>query len=153
MDKSREKKVFEKARKLADSGDYAGSYEILDKILPGGIKNEDLENLIMSYYGMCRAFYLRETRDGLEICKEAVKKEMFRSDVYLNLGKIYLHRGTKGKAYDAFMKGLKLDKNNKKIEKELKKMGIRKKPVLPFLDRSNFFNKWLGIIRASFIKD
>jgi hypothetical protein len=52
----------------------------------------------------------------------------------------------KKEAYFAFQKGLDIDKKNENIFKELEKIGVRRKPLFPFLKRSNPLNKYIGIL-------
>jgi hypothetical protein len=60
------------------------------------------------------------------------------------LGRTYLIANKKKEAYFSFQKGLENDKKNEDILKELKKIGIRRKPFFPFLKRSNPLNKHIG---------
>ena len=47
-------------------------------------------------------------------------------------------------AYQAFLKGLSVQKNHQGILRELSRMGWRKRPIVPFLDRKNPLNVALG---------
>jgi hypothetical protein len=76
---------------------------------------------------------------------EAIKKEPQNSLLYLNLGRIYRLSKRKGDAVKIFREGLKFEVNQQIID-ELTKIGIRKRPVIPFLKRSNPLNKYLGVI-------
>jgi hypothetical protein len=76
---------------------------------------------------------------------EAIKKEPQNSLLYLNLGRIYRLSKRKGDAVKIFREGLKFEVNQQIID-ELTKIGIRKRPVIPFLRRSNPLNKYLGVI-------
>jgi hypothetical protein len=60
------------------------------------------------------------------------------------MGKAYLAANKKKEAYDAFQKGLEIDKKNEDILYEIKKLGMRRKTPLPFLKRSNPLNKYIG---------
>ena len=100
----------------------------------------------MSYYGMCSALNWGKIEVGLELCTKAIKKEFFRAEYYLNLGKVYLAAGNKKGAITAFKKGLRFDPDNEEINELMIKLGIRKMPIIPFLRRSNPINKYLGIL-------
>jgi tetratricopeptide (TPR) repeat protein len=110
---------------------------------------------ILSYYGCLQALVDRKYRAGVEKCKQAlsmIKKESsFGEDMlypvfYLNLGRAYLAANKKNDAFEAFSKGLKYENSNHEILKELRGLGTRKKAVVPFLDRSNPINKYIGLI-------
>ena len=99
----------------------------------------------MSYFGMCKALRAGEIGLGLELCTRAIKKEFFRAEYYLNLGKVYNAAGNKKGAIKVYLKGLKLEPENEEINRRLLELGIRSKPVIKSLDRNNPVNKFLGI--------
>ncbi|MCK9418077.1 MAG: hypothetical protein M0R70_01710 [Nitrospirae bacterium] len=113
------------------------------------------DSFILSYYGCLQALVDKKYLDGVEKCKKAlamIKKESwFGEDMlfpvfYLNLGRAYVAAGKKKEALDAFGKGLKHDNSNPDILMELRGLGSRKKAPVPFLDRSNPINRYIGLI-------
>jgi len=56
-------------------------------------------------------------------------------------------------AYQAFLKGLAVQKNHQGILREVARMGWRKKPIVPFLDRKNPVNVALGKMLRESRKD
>jgi tetratricopeptide (TPR) repeat protein len=113
------------------------------------------EPLIMSYYGCFQALVDKKYRSGVETCKQAIallkQKETFEEELlypvfFLNLGRAYLSAGKKPDAIESFRKGLKYDNSNYELLKELRGLGVRKAPPVPFLDRSNPINKYIGMI-------
>ncbi len=108
---------------------------------------EDRENpAYMSYYGLCKAVRGGEIGLGLELCTKAIKKEFFKAELYLNLGRVYMAAGNKKGAIKVFLKGLKFEPQNEEINRRLVELGFRNKPVIQSLDRSNPLNKFLGIL-------
>jgi tetratricopeptide (TPR) repeat protein len=110
---------------------------------------------ILSYYGCLQALVDKKYRSGVEKCKLALsmikKQSSFGEDMlypvfYLNLGRAYLAAGKKKDALDTFGKGLNHDSGNRDILAELRSLGSRKKAPVPFLDRSNPINKYIGLI-------
>jgi tetratricopeptide (TPR) repeat protein len=110
---------------------------------------------ILSYYGCLQALVDRKYRSGVEKCKKALVliqressfgEEMLYPGFYLNLGRAYVAAGKKDDALDAFKKGLKYNSGHRDILNELRALGMRKKAVVPFLDRSNPINKYIGLI-------
>jgi tetratricopeptide (TPR) repeat protein len=111
--------------------------------------------LILSYYGCMQSLVDKKYRGGVETCKRAIallkKKETFSEEalypvLYLNLGRAYLGAAKKADAIDSLKKGLKYDNSNSDLLKELRGLGIRKPAPVPFLDRSNPINKYIGLI-------
>lgn len=110
---------------------------------------------ILSYYGCLQAIVDKRHRSGVENCRKALallknarlsSEEMLYPVFYLNLGRAYTAAGKKKDAVDAFEKGLKYDSRNSELLKEVRALGVRKKPPLSFLDRSNPINKYIGMI-------
>src|SRR5574337_261112 len=72
--------------------------ENMDKSLRAFEKafKEDKDNAdYMSYYGMLKALRGGEIGLGLELCTRAIKKEFFKAEYYLNLGRVYMAAGNK----------------------------------------------------------
>ena len=101
-----------------------------------------------SYYGLSIALADRVYKEALRFCEAAVPDNYLYPDLFYNLGRVYLMAGRKAKAHQAFRKGLALDPKNSDIVRELKKMGVRQKPPVSFLDRSNPVNKLMGKLRT-----
>ncbi len=109
---------------------------------------------ILSFYGSLQASVDKKHRSGVDNCTKAISmvqknagvvgKELLFPVLYLNLGKAYVAAGKKKNAVTAFSQGLRYDPQHTAINKELKKLGTRKRPVVSFLDRSNPVNKYLG---------
>ncbi|HEY6012063.1 MAG TPA: tetratricopeptide repeat protein [Nitrospirota bacterium] len=111
--------------------------------------------VILSYYGCMQALVDKKYRSGVEACKKAiaqVKKmktfgeELLYPVLYLNLGRAYLAAQKKSEAVEAFKQGLKFDNTHRDLLRELRAMGVRKPAPVPFLDRSNPINKYIGML-------
>ncbi|MGA2192611.1 MAG: hypothetical protein ABSG42_04435 [Nitrospirota bacterium] len=100
--------------------------------------------MYMSYTGLCMAVAEGKTREAVLLCEQAVQREFFHAELYLNLGRVYYIAGNRRKAHAAFRKGMTLDKESRNLRAELERMGIRKPPVFPFLDRRHPINKLTG---------
>ena len=110
---------------------------------------------ILSYFGCLQALVDKRYRTGIETCKKALalikKSETFGEEMlypvfYLNLGRAYVAAGKKKDALETFSKGLKYDNTNRDLQKEVRALGNRKAAPVPFLDRSNPINKYIGMI-------
>jgi len=117
---------------------------------------------ILSYYGCLQALVDKKYRAGVDKCRQAIsmlKNESKHGEdmlypeygedtmypiFYLNLGKAFVVARRKRDAFDAFEKGLEYDRSNREILMEIRSLGSRKRATVPFLDRSNPVNKYLG---------
>lgn len=110
---------------------------------------------ILSYYGCLLAIVERRYRAGVDCCRQALVlleqqssfgEEMLYPIFYLNLGRAYVAAGKKKEAFAELQRGLKFDNSNGEILREIRTLGWRKSALVPFLDRSNPINKYIGLI-------
>lgn len=110
---------------------------------------------ILSYHGCLDAIANKNYKEGIETCLFAIeilkKKAILDKDslfpvCYLNLGRAYLAAGKKKEAITAFNKGLTIDSQQRDLLWEVRKLGIRRKPVVSFLKRSGVINRHIGRI-------
>jgi tetratricopeptide (TPR) repeat protein len=106
---------------------------------------EDNSPLVRSYIAYCRAMTDGIYAEVVGICLEALREEPKNTDIYLNLGRIHLLADNRKQAIQVFRLGLRQSRNSR-ISAELNALGLRKQPPLPFLQRSNPVNKYLGLI-------
>ena len=120
--------------------------------------NEALEQypddpFLLSYYGCLEAVANKNYSLGIDTCQVAIEnlrkkipfgEEFFYPVFYLNLGRAYLAAGMRKEALEAFQKGISIDPADKELLWETKKLGVRQKPAVPFLPRSNPINKYIG---------
>ncbi len=97
-----------------------------------------------SYLGVCLATCERRFEEALALCTSASKQEFFNPEVYLNLARVYLHFGFKAEGRRYLLRGQMIDPANPVIQQELDRLGRRVEPVLRFLPRRHFVNRWLG---------
>ena len=102
----------------------------------------------LSYYGLCLAHSGNQRHDAISLCRQAAEIETFNPDLRLNLGRVLLQAGRKREAFKAFASGLRQEPSHEALRQEIRRMGVRKKPVLRFLPRNNPVNILLGRLRA-----
>jgi tetratricopeptide (TPR) repeat protein len=99
--------------------------------------------MVRSHLSFCLAKERRQMQKAVSLCNGALQEEPGNPVHYLNLGRIYLLAGQKSRAYQIWRRGLKIGRNPQ-IAAELKKLGLRKPPVLKSLDRDHPLNRHLG---------
>ncbi len=98
----------------------------------------------LSYYGLCLGIEGGRLQEGIRLCREATAFEFYNPDLYLNLGRVLLAAGRRREAYDALARGYSLQPGHAGVRRELEGMGRRRRPLLPFLGRTNPLNVLLG---------
>ncbi len=98
-----------------------------------------------SYLGFCISVERGQITRALELCKEAISKETGNPLHYLNYAKVCLKADMKDEAIATLRKGLSHG-DSEEIKALLQGLGIRRNPLFTFLPRSNFLNKYLGLL-------
>ncbi len=108
---------------------------------------------LLSYEGYLRTVVHRDHRGGIQLCKKALEQlkktmpfgqDFFLPILYMNLGKTCLAAGRKKEALEALQQALLMDHDNRELKIIMKELGIRKTPPIPFLERSNILNRYIG---------
>jgi len=100
-----------------------------------------------SYFGLCLGLGERRFDRALELCRSGAKEEFFNPALYHNLARLHLAFGFKAEGIRFLRRGLMIDPQNANILAEMRRLGVRKKPVLGFLRRGHLFNRWFGKLR------
>jgi len=100
-----------------------------------------------SYFGLALGLAERRFDRALELCRSAAKEEFFNPALYHNLARLHLAFGFKSEGIRYLRRGLMIDPQNEPILKEMKGLGVRRKPVLSFLRRDHLVNRWFGRLR------
>ena len=103
----------------------------------------------LSFYGLCVSLTRSGSHEAIRCCRMAAKLEGYRPEVCWNLGKVLLAANRRREAHRALQWGLRMQPAHDGILRDLRKMGRRRRPPLPFLARDHKVNVWLGTIRAA----
>jgi len=129
-------------------GDFESGYallgEVCDRFRGSGAK---IPAPVVSYYGLCLAFHRERHREAAEFCQAAIDAEPFKADYYANLAQVCAAGRIRRKAINALQRGLALEPENPRLLRLQATLGARRTPVIPFLDRSNPLNVFLGRLR------
>ncbi len=106
----------------------------------------------LSYQGLALAASERQWEEAEELCFTALRMRRTQPELYLNLAEVYRLAGKKSDALETLSAGLRFTKGDPRLAQALRRLGARRPPVLPFLDRKNFFNRQLGRLRHKVLK-
>jgi tetratricopeptide (TPR) repeat protein len=152
----------ENLKKLKSPSDYIKdvktllgrrSYKKALAVLGEAMEHHPDNPFVLSYFGCLIAIVNKDYKRGIDACKKAIKtlrmkvpfgQDFFYPTFYLNLGRAYVAAGRKKEAIESLRRGLRLDPDDRELQTELKRLGARKKPAIPFLKRSNPINKYVG---------
>lgn len=98
-----------------------------------------------SYLGFCIVKERGMLKRGLELCQTALELEPTNPAHYLNLGKVHLVSGNRVEALRILREGMALGGNDE-IQAKLNELGMRGRPLIASLPRTNPLNRYLGLI-------
>jgi tetratricopeptide (TPR) repeat protein len=102
----------------------------------------------LSYYGLCLAVCSDRFEEARALCETAVRGEFYNPDLYWNLGRVCLRSGNRHQAFDSFVRGLRLNPRHAGLIGEIRRLGLRRKPIVRFFPRSHLLNRILGRLRG-----
>jgi hypothetical protein len=137
---------------LCRSGEWKQGLIVLGEAAQTQLLDRRVRALTYSYLGYGLARFQKQKREGLKLCREAARMELCEPEVLLNLVRIQLLVDDRRGAVRSVERGLKLHPDHPVLIHYRRQMGIRRRPVVPFLGRSNLFNRILGQLRAGMLK-
>ena len=98
----------------------------------------------LSYFGLALALMQKKFKPAIDLCRRAIDLEFYNGDHYANLARVYVTAGNRKKAVEIADEGLKLVHGHAYLERVRDSLGVRSRPAVPFLDRTNPINVSLG---------
>jgi len=98
----------------------------------------------LSYLGLATAHAHRKYSDAEQLCRRAIEAEYMRPEHYFNLAEVYHLAGRKADAIKNYNQSLSWNPSFEPALDALRKLGMRRQPVLTALPRSHPINVFLG---------
>ena len=105
-------------------------------------KSHKYSNTYASYFGISKLMH--GDVSAIKFCRMAVSDEWKNADVFLNLARAELFCENRLNTVLAIEKGFDIDRCHIGLSVLHKKLGVRKRNVIPFLSRKNLINKLIG---------
>ena len=125
------------------------------KALPHISRALELDNknpFYLSYLGLALAAGEQKWEEAEDLCTAAVRMKRTQPELYINLSEVYRLEGKKEDAVAILTTGFQMTKQDARLAKALRKLGVRQPPLLTFLDRGHFLNRHLGKLRYRVLK-
>lgn len=94
------------------------------------------------------AFLSGRLLPAIDRCAALVEEHASQPDLYAILGLLLLKAKKREEANAVFRRGARIDPTHPALIERIREMGIRRRPILPFLPRSHPANRILGRLRA-----
>ena len=102
----------------------------------------------LSYYGLSLSLAAGRTQEAVEMCERALSVEFYNPDLYLNVARVYMAAGERRRAHKALCQGLRIEKGHTGLISEIRRMGLRRRPLFGFLPRNHPLNVLTGRLVA-----
>lgn len=100
-----------------------------------------------SYYGLALARAEGDWAKAEGLCQAALRMKRDQPALYVNMAEVYRRAGNLEDALLTLYKGLHFTRWDSRLVRALEELGVRRPPVLSFLDRKHFLNRQLGKMR------
>lgn len=101
----------------------------------------------ISFAGVALSRAEKKWSAALKLCETALGMKRKEAQLYLNLAEVYVSAGRREDALMTLDRALACLGRDARIVRARQKLGSRRSPVLPFLQRDNFINRHLGVLR------
>jgi len=134
--------AYQNAKDALKAKDYKAAERAFKIALDSIDEHHGQYNSVLSYYGMSQV--LISNKNGLLLCRDAASNEVFEGEVFLNLACAEWESNNRKRAVDAVRHGVKIDADNKQLNRACAKLDCRKKRCFGFLPRGHKLNRLVG---------
>ncbi len=134
--------AYQNAKDALKAKDYKAAERAFKKTLDSIDESYDRYNNVLSFYGLTQV--LTSDENGLLLCRDAASNEIVEGDVFLNLACAEWHCNNRERAIDAIRHGVRIDADNKQLNRACAMLDCRKKCCFSFLPRSHKLNRMIG---------
>jgi tetratricopeptide (TPR) repeat protein len=133
--------------KLCRAGDWNKGLPVLAAAIENRGVAEQVPGIAYSWLGYGVARFQGKHREGLQLCEHAIKLQYYEADNHWNLARVHVLASNRKQAVVALERALKLDPEHSGLNELKQEIGLRRPPVLKWLDRDHPLNKFLGRLR------
>ena len=101
----------------------------------------------LSYTGLLQALAEENYDRGEQLCQDALSLKWNHAQLYLNLAEVYLQSNRLSEAIETLQKGLLSAGRDFRLRRALERIGVRRSPMVPWLERGHSLNRALGRLR------
>jgi Flp pilus assembly protein TadD len=134
---------FKQGVKLLRNGQSAEALEYLRHAAELNQQNP----YYLSFLGVSVARAQRKWAPAVQLCEAALSLRRNEVQLYLNLAEVYVAAGRRDDAVAVLDRGLLYSRLDVRVRRARAQLGKRNSPVLPFLERGNLLNVYLGKLR------
>jgi tetratricopeptide (TPR) repeat protein len=134
-------RILDEGRALLEN-DPKAAHEIFHKAWRRNLNDAR----VLSNYGLTLVLVEGDRQRGIRFCEEALRRGLQTTESLVNLAKALVVTRNKEQAVRALKKAMELAPDDPRVTAEFVALGLRRPPPIPWLPRSFFLNKWIGML-------
>ncbi len=134
--------AFEEGCAAFHAGDPAAAHAEFQR----AYRRDGRDPRVMSWYGVTLVLVEKNSNLGMQLCDQALRLSL-DPELMLNLARVHLELGQRDRVLQVVMRGLDLWPEDPRLRAARAALGVRRTPVLPFLERGSVLNRALGALR------
>ncbi|HUJ28155.1 MAG TPA: hypothetical protein VLW85_19170 [Myxococcales bacterium] len=139
MNRAEIDRIIDEGRALLDADAHA-AHEIFQQAWRRNLNDPR----VLSNYGLTLVLVEGDRQRGIRFCEEALRRGLQTTETLVNLARALVVTRNKEQAVRALRKAMELAPDDPRVGLEFAALGLRRRPVIPWLPRGFFLNKWLG---------
>lgn len=136
--------AIDEGLRLCRADQWQTGMALLWKIARKQEHERNLPPIYYSYAGYGAARFDGNVKEGVSLCRHAIRLDPKEPDNFLNLARVEMLRHNRRNAIKALERGLRVKPGHPRLLEFEKEIGSRRRPAIPFLSRKNRLNIWLG---------
>jgi hypothetical protein len=133
-----------RGRELVRHAHYALGNELLAEYCSRQVAGDrPIGASVMAAYGLSIGM-TGSLQEGLETCQRALSVDRRNPEIWAAIARLSFHGGMRKKAVEALHRGLALAPHSRELLELRETLGVRRRPLLPFLAREHAVNVRLG---------
>ena len=134
--------------RLFEAGDREGAHQAFGR----AYRQAPSDPRVQSWYGLTLVLVERNSNLGVVLVDRAVRFGRDDPEQIINQARVAMALGQRARAVRALDRGLVTHPGDTRIADARAALGTRQRPVVPFLSRSNWFNRMFGRIHHRWMK-
>lgn len=143
-------KAVRMAISATEKKDYGTALTLFNHVYGNPAFNAPPDGL--SYWGLCIAVAEKQTKKGVDLCRNAMQQQFYDSTHHANLVKLHLAKGNRKLAVHALEEALRSLPGDSRLTSLRGEIGYRQRNPVPVLPRDSGLNKWLGTKRRGRVR-
>ena len=147
MNRAEIDRIVDEGRALLDT-DVKAAHEIFSRAWRRNLNDPR----VLSNFGLTLVLVEGDRQRGIRFCEEALRRGLRTTEALVNLAKALVVTRNKEQAVRALRKAMELAPEDPRVGQEFVALGLRRRPAIPFLPRSFFLNRWIGMLTWKYLK-